>query len=151
MARGLGAIRLEHECAHYFTRRVLGSMRNNLLDELIADYVGIASAAGGYRAEWFLRFVGLEGKGYREGGRLQNYRGDPALSDDAFARLQPLVRAAAWSLQAADAEHPGLCATIEGRAKAIVALAGLTLEEMAASGGADRISARMAGAALAPC
>lgn len=144
-------IRLEHECAHYFTRRVLGSMRNNLLDELIADYVGVASAAGGYRAAWFLRFIGLEGDGYREGGRLQNYRGDPALSDAAFAVLQSLVRTAAAALETADAEHPGLCATAEGRARAITALAGLTLEEMADEGGADRIAARMAGAALAPC
>jgi hypothetical protein len=140
-------IRLEHECAHYFTRRVLGSMRNNLLDELIADYVGIASAAGGFRPTWFLRFMGLERDGYRDGGRLQNYRGD--LSDAAFAVLQPLVRAAARAVETADAEHPGLCATAGGRARAIVALAGLTLEEMAADGGADRIAARMAGRALA--
>lgn len=53
-------IRLEHECTHYFTYRVLGSMRNNLLDELIADYQGIVSAIGKYRADWFLRFMGLE-------------------------------------------------------------------------------------------
>lgn len=140
-------IRLEHECAHYFTRRVLGSMRNNLLDELIADYVGIASAAGGFRASWFLRFMGLEGDGYREGGRLQNYRGDPPLSAAAFTALQPLVRAAARAVEAADAGHPALCSTAEGRARAIAALAGLTLEEMAADGGTERISARMAGAA----
>ncbi|HEU4556319.1 MAG TPA: hypothetical protein VFS20_00675 [Longimicrobium sp.] len=145
------AIRLEHECAHYFTRRVLGSMRNNLLDELIADYVGIASAAGGYRAGWFLRFMGLEGDGYREGGRLQNYRGDPVLSDTAFSVLQSLVRAAAAALETADAQHPGLCATAGGRARAIAALAALTLEEMADDDGADRIAARMAGEALAAC
>jgi len=54
-------IRLSHECTHYFTRRLFGSMRNNLLDELIADYQGIVAANGGrYRADWFLRFVGLE-------------------------------------------------------------------------------------------
>ncbi|HYQ84180.1 MAG TPA: hypothetical protein VEP28_09280, partial [Rubrobacter sp.] len=52
-------IRLEHECTHYFTLRVFGSMRNNLLDELIADYAGI-TAVGPYRADWFLRFMGLE-------------------------------------------------------------------------------------------
>lgn len=142
-------IRLEHECAHYFTRRVLGAMRNNLLDELIADYVGISCAAGAYRAAWFLQFLGLEGEGYREGGRLQNYRGDPALSDDAFVALQSLVRAAAAAVETADAEHPDICATLDGRARAISALAGLTLEEMAADGGAVRISARMAGEAAA--
>jgi hypothetical protein len=144
-------IRLEHECAHYFTRRVLGAMRNNLLDELIADYVGIACAAGSYRAAWFLRFVGLEGDGYREGGRLQNYRGDPALSVEAFVALQSLVRAAARALETADAEHPGICATLDGRARAITALAGLTLEEMAPEDGAARISARMAGEPATVC
>ena len=34
-------IRRDHECAHYLTRRLFGSMRNNLLDELIADYAGL--------------------------------------------------------------------------------------------------------------
>lgn len=53
-------LRLEHECAHYFTYRLFGSMRNNLLDELIADYCGIVAANGHYRADWFLRFMGLE-------------------------------------------------------------------------------------------
>ena len=36
-------IRLEHECTHYFTLRVFGTMHNNLLDELIADYAGITA------------------------------------------------------------------------------------------------------------
>lgn len=44
-------IRREHEYAHYFTRRVFSSMRNNMLDELIADYMGITQAMGTYRAE----------------------------------------------------------------------------------------------------
>lgn len=136
-------IRLEHECAHYVTRRVLGSMRNNLLDELIADYVGIASAAGSFRAGWFLRFMGLEGPGYRAGGRLQNYRGDPPLSDAAFAGLQALVRRAAARLEAADAGLPGLCSTPLGRARAILALAPLTLEEIAADDGPGRIVRRL--------
>ena len=83
-------IRREHECAHYFTRRVFSSMRNSLLDEIIADYCGITAAVGRFRADWLLRFFGLESfPHYREGGRLQNYRGTPALSDPAFVVLQP--------------------------------------------------------------
>ena len=63
------AIRREHECAHYFTRRVFGSMRNNLIDELIADYWAISTTLGHFRADWFLRFFGLEAfPRYREGG-----------------------------------------------------------------------------------
>jgi hypothetical protein len=53
-------IRLEHESTHYFTRRFFGSMRNNIADELIADYRGIVAALGYYRSDWFLHFVGLE-------------------------------------------------------------------------------------------
>ena len=46
-------------------------MRNNLHDELIADYAGITAAIGHYRAAWFLRFLGLEDyPTYRPGGRL---------------------------------------------------------------------------------
>jgi len=96
-------IRREHECTHYFTRRMFSSMRNNLLDELIADYMGIVSAIGFFRADWFLRFVGLENyPQYRAGARLENYRGDPPLSDGAFKILQALVKLAAENLEAFD-------------------------------------------------
>ncbi len=44
---------------HYVTRHALGTMRNSMLDELIADYVGIVSATGAYRGDWFLRFLGV--------------------------------------------------------------------------------------------
>ena len=92
-------IRREHECTHYFTKRVLSSMRNNLLDELIADYAGITAATGHFKADWFLLFVGLENyPDYREGGRLQNYRGTPPLSDRAFVILQKLIYHAAKNL-----------------------------------------------------
>ncbi len=134
-SRASVTIRLEHECAHYFTRRVLGSMRNNLLDELMADYAGIVAAAGAYRADWFLRFMGLEGAdGLRAGGRLGNYRGDPTLSDGAFAVLQGLVRAAARELERYDAGLGPDARTAEGRAGVLLALARLTLEEIAAGG-----------------
>lgn len=93
-------IRREHECTHYFTRRVFSSMRNHLLDELIADYCGIHAALGTFRADWFLRFVGLENfPEYRAGARLENYRGEPPLSDEAFVVLQRLVHRAAGNLE----------------------------------------------------
>lgn len=92
-------IRREHECAHYFTRRVLNSMRNNILDELIADYCGIVACRGVFDSSWFLRFVGLEEfPRYRMGARLENYRGDPPLSDGSFRTLQALVLHAANNL-----------------------------------------------------
>ena len=89
------AIRIEHESMHYLTRRVFGSMKSRLLDELIADYAGIVHASGRFRADWALRFLGLEGyPEYRAGGRLEHYRGDPPLSDGAFRVLCGLAQRA---------------------------------------------------------
>ncbi|MBW4450421.1 MAG: hypothetical protein KME38_27230 [Spirirestis rafaelensis WJT71-NPBG6] len=125
-------IRLEHECTHYFTRRLFGSMRNNMLDELIADYRGIVAATGYYRADWFLRFVGLESfPHYREGGRMQNYRGQPPLCDRAFKILQALVKAAAENLQRFDTDYASELRDINIQPLMLIALTYLTLEELA--------------------
>jgi hypothetical protein len=134
-------IRLEHECTHYFTRRLFGSMRNNLLDELIADYRGIVAALGYYRADWFLHFLGLESyPHYREGGRMQNYRGQPPLSDRAFIILQGLVKAAAENLERFDRVSSSPSA--RNPAMAIAALSYLTLEELASVEMSERLQKR---------
>jgi hypothetical protein len=52
-------IRKNHECAHYYTKRFLGSSRNHLHDELMADFNGLYSAFGEYRAKWFIKFFGI--------------------------------------------------------------------------------------------
>ncbi|MEH1770616.1 DUF7005 family protein [Nostoc sp.] len=125
-------IRLEHECTHYFTHRLFKSMQNNLLDELIADYRGIVAATGRYRADWFLRFMGLESlANYREDGRLQNYRGEPPLSDGAFKILQALVTDAALNLERFDAEYIDELSIGNERILLAIALTYLTLEELA--------------------
>ena len=116
-------IRLEHECTHYFTCRLFDSMRNNLLDELIADYRGIVAAIGYYRADWFLRFVGLES--------FPNYRGQPQLSAVAFKILQALVKAAAENLECFDAKYANELRTIKDQPLMLIALTYLTLEELA--------------------
>ncbi|MHC5763256.1 DUF7005 family protein [Nostoc sp.] len=125
-------IRLEHECTHYFTRRLFNSMRNNIFDELIADYRGIVAATGDYRADWFLRFLGLESfPNYREGGRLQNYRGKPSLSDIAFQILQALVKSAAENLQHFHAKNASKLTDINIQPLMLMTLTYLTLEELA--------------------
>jgi hypothetical protein len=137
-------IRREHECAHYLTRRLFGSMRNNLLDELIADYAGLVAATGGFRADWFLRFVGLEEfPRYRPGGRLDLYRGKPPLSDGAFRVLQSLVKSAAWNLERF--RGPGEMALT------IAALASLRLEDLASEGAEERLKRAAIAAAAAVC
>lgn len=134
-------IRREHECTHYFTRRVFGSMRNHLLDELIADYVGMVAAVGRFRADWFLRFLGLEdGGGDRDRRRIEIYRGDPPLSDGAFERLQDVVRAAADNLESFDRSRwPDGDETVARRAWMVQALARSRLDELAALDGPERL------------
>ncbi len=134
-------IRLEHECTHYFTRRLFNSMRNNIYDELIADYIGITSATGYYRADWCLRFLGLESfPDYRTGGRLENYRGKPPLSDGAFQVLQILVKRAAENLLGLTTilrEHYYLDAR-NSQTLMLLTLSYLTLEELASDAAHDR-------------
>jgi hypothetical protein len=138
-------IRLEHECTHYFTRRLFGSMRNNLLDELIADYRGIVAAVGGYRADYFLRFLGLESfPNYREGGRLQNYRGQPPLSESAFKILQALVKDAAQTLERCDRNYGDEFRSTNTQPLMLAALSCLTLEELASSEGHSRLQKTLA-------
>jgi hypothetical protein len=138
-------IRLEHECTHYCTRRFFNSMRNNALDELIADYMGIVAAIGYYRSDWFLRFVGLEAfPVYRLGGRLENYRGTPQLSDGAFRVLQVLVKQAAENLERFDQQIPAQDRTRSEQLAILIALTGLTLEELACNQGDKLIQTAVA-------
>jgi hypothetical protein len=142
-------IRREHECAHYFTKRVFSSMRNLLLDEIIADFMGIRAAAKQYRPEWFLRFMGLENfPAYREGGRLQNYLGTPPLSSDAFRILCDLVHRAAEQLRIFDAHHPrrtDASASDDDRGPVLMALTSLTLVEMAMPDAAEVLARNFRG------
>lgn len=94
-------IRLEHECTHYFTKRVFGSMKNALHDEFIADFAGIFSAKGRYDAHLFLLFMGLEKyPKYREGGRFQNYIGSPLPTERIIDLLKKILRQAAFNVEA---------------------------------------------------
>jgi len=140
--RGISlAIRREHECTHYFTKRVFQSMRNLLLDEVIADFMGVRMAANGYRADWFLRFMGLENfPSYREGGRLQNYLGTPPLSPEAFRLVSVVVQRAAEQLQTFDRKLPGDV----GSSAVLMALTGLSLLELAMPEAPDALAKSVA-------
>ncbi|HEY6892965.1 MAG TPA: hypothetical protein VI258_02270 [Rhodanobacteraceae bacterium] len=123
-------IRREHECTHYFTYRVFASMRNNVFDELIADFVGLVRAFGGYRGELARRFLGLESyPAIRSGSRLDVYRAD--LSDESLAVVASLAVAATRNLQAFANHNPALVADLPSLARATYALSLLTLEELA--------------------
>lgn len=53
-------LRLEHELTHLATRRLLGEMRLNLLDELIADCMGMVAALGRFSSDLFGRCLGVD-------------------------------------------------------------------------------------------
>lgn len=124
-------IRREHECAHYFTKRVLGSMRNHVLDEILADTAGILAAVGGFRADWFLRFFGLENfPNYRPGARLENYRATLPPSEEIFTLLTNAVQGAARAIESAKfspADHVA----------AMLAIATSNLQELGGENGAS--------------
>lgn len=142
------AIRLEHECTHHFTRRALGSMRNHLGDELIADYMGIVAATGRFRADWLVRFLGLEhAPAYRAGGRLEEYRGALALDGGAFRVLAAAVSRCARNLEAIDQLRPPWTRSPESaadKAETILALAALGVEGLADAAAVERYRAARA-------
>lgn len=130
-------IRLEHECVHYFTKRVFGSMNNGVHDEFIADYAGIAAAAGAFRSDWFFLFMGLEDfPNYRRGGRLQNYLGELRCDTRPFTILMRMVKEAAENVE--NFETRTRAASGSGwpaRTDMLLALASLNLEELASTDG----------------
>lgn len=135
------SIRLEHECAHYFTLRLLGQMSNNLWDELLADYWGILQATGTYRADWFLRFMGLEDyPNYRPGGRLENYIQDQQLSKPSVKILHQLLKQASENLEQFATTFAQELADCSLQMLSLVALTYLTLEQLAAANGSLQLT-----------
>ncbi len=135
-------IRLEHECTHYFVFRLGGSVPHRVLDELIADFVGLVRAFGTYREDLALRFLGLERKAcFRPGGRLECYRGSPPLSDGAFDVLSRVTATAIGALSILGRMLASDLATLDGLARAIVVLSRMSLEDLAGPEGPSRAEA----------
>ncbi len=87
-------LRRGHECTHYFTKQTYGISNNILHDELMADFTGIYEAFGFFRAEWFLRFMGII-KG--SGNRMIYYTKD--LKEETRQQLRELLRTASEKLE----------------------------------------------------
>jgi hypothetical protein len=140
--------RREHEFAHYATRRFFGSMRSHLHDELIADHAGLVAAFGSFRAEVFLRLIGLDSLHPRRDARAANYRGE--LTDAAFTELCALLRRAAFQVEAFDRGFFGDGAPgapreerkVEQRLAALAALAAQPLDQLARPGADERMAAQ---------
>jgi len=133
-------IRLEHECAHYFTLRHFGKMANNMHDELIADYMGICGVLPSYKSDWFLKFIGLEAyPNFRTDGRLKNYLGKPALSTSAFKVLQTIIKNAADNLEVFD-QQISISGEDADRKLRLLTLCHLNLVDIAAEEGVELLS-----------
>ena len=134
------SIRLEHECAHYFTLRHFGKMTNNMHDEIIADYMGICSVLPHFNVQWFLQFIGLESYPvFRETGRIKNYLGNPPLSNAAFRILRTIVKQAADNIEIFDKKIGASCNDTNRQAR-MLALCNLNLTEMASESGVELLS-----------
>ncbi len=133
-------IRLEHECAHYFTLRHFGKMANNMHDELLADYMGICSVLPHYKSDWFLKFIGLEAyPKFRSAGRLKNYLGKPALSTAAFTILQTIIKKAADNLEIFDQQIQITGEDVDRKLR-LLTLCHLNLVDIAADEGIELLS-----------
>lgn len=138
-------LRRDHESTHYLTRRLFATMASHALDELAADYAGMAAALGGFRAEPWLRFLGVHGDGtVGEGARLGLYRGrrEAPLADAHLPRLAAVLGAAAAHLEAADRGWLGADRSLEGRTRSVLAILTLSLERLAAADGRDALGER---------
>lgn len=124
-------IRLQHEATHYFTHRFLGSAQNHLLDEFIADYMGIVAATGKYRADWFLCFMGLENyPAFRSEGRLTNYLKNQEISETAFNSLKTYIKNAAKNVEQFGEKHKDIYSA-QGRYEMLLKLTKTNLIQLA--------------------
>ena len=133
-------IRLEHECAHYFTLRHFGKMANNMHDELLADYMGICGVLPHYKSDWFLKFIGLEAyPNFRSDGRLKNYLGKPSLSTAACKVLQTILKKASDNLERFDHQMHNSEEKVDRKLK-LFALCHLDLVDIAADKGIELLT-----------
>jgi hypothetical protein len=121
-------IRREHEAAHYAILRLLGMMRTHLLDELLADFMGIVAARGVYDPYWQLLFLGLENyPRYRPGGRLENYVQDAGLlQGEALTLLGEIVVRAVAKLDKFARSSQADARRLSGKAELLTQLLALT-------------------------
>jgi hypothetical protein len=137
-------IRLEHECAHYFTKRVFGIIRQHLHDELLADYAGIVAANGRYRADWFLRFMGLEEyPHYRSGARLENYLEPAWQQEPVFTEVKQVVFRAAHNLERFDQTLPNQKRDVTSQTATLCGLANIGLDKLAATNGPSLLAEKV--------
>lgn len=84
-------IRLAHEATHYLTLRLFGQLGHSVLEELVADWVGMGMALGSYQPALACQFMGVEdGSRVAPDGRLYHYC-PPGLDQEALGWLARAV------------------------------------------------------------
>lgn len=139
------AIRREHELFHYFTYRRFGRIRTHVVDEVLADFVGLAHADGAYRAAVGLRFLGLDRfPEVRPDGRVHNYV-TAALPEGSLPVIAGLVVRCARNLETIATQHRAALQTAEGLTRVLNALCPLALDELASDVAPAHVSSLLAG------
>lgn len=117
-------LRQRHECAHYETLRLFGSMRNHALDEIVADALGQIAAFGNFDANRQRVFFGLTRGRSTCTGRLSFYCRGLKEAD------RPLIyQAVDTVLDAVAAETDDLLAKQAGDTALLTALAGTSIAQ----------------------
>jgi len=92
-------LRLEHECTHHATHRLLGEYRLHVHDEVLADLMGFTAALGRFDADLFLRGLGIgDDDAVASDGRLWTYVAE--LDRGAVPELVRLLRRVADAIAA---------------------------------------------------
>ena len=132
-------LRLEHEFTHYATTRFYGSMRSNMLDELVADCMGFLAALGAFPAQLFRRCMGITSEGWApSGARARLYMAD--FDDPVIDKILGITLKAAANLEQALEQH----AIRSAGPELFFALTALTLPDMASPEGVHLIGAGLA-------
>lgn len=130
------SLRLAHECVHYATLRLLGSMRNHALDEIAADTIGQIAAFGNFDPDRQRLFFGLTKGGDACTGRLTFYCRKVA-ADEQSKVYQAVDRA----LDCVADEVKLLSAKKAKRTEIFLALAGKSIAERAGANSAHPATA----------
>ncbi len=69
-------IRIYHELCHFVCRSLFSDKKEAVQDEIVSDCFGILKAVGYYDTELAEKCLGIYGREYRAGGRLENYLAD---------------------------------------------------------------------------
>lgn len=84
-------IRKYHELTHYLCRKKYVLLKNELLDEIFADCMGIIMAIGRYDDFLAMQFLGIEKETYKYGMRLENYISDENNLDELYLKARMFI------------------------------------------------------------